>query len=128
MKARLATRIAIWWAAIWVVPSWHDAPDPDALILELDPGLAFGTGSHPTTRLCLRWLDENVRGGETLHAVALPERLLLVMGAEQTGVDPFLADAATLRLAIPGTGAVESLNVASATSVFLAEWWRQQRA
>ena len=69
-----------------------------------------------------------VRGGETLHAVALPERLLLVMGAEQTGVDPFLADAATLRLAIPGTGAVESLNVASATSVFLAEWWRQQRA
>jgi TrmH RNA methyltransferase len=69
-----------------------------------------------------------VRGGETLHAVALPQRLLLVMGAEQTGVDPFLADAATLRLAIPGTGAVESLNVASATSVFLAEWWRQQRA
>ena len=69
-----------------------------------------------------------VRGGETLHAVALPERLLLVMGAEQTGVDPVLADAATLRLAIPGTGAVESLNVASATSVFLAEWWRQQRA
>ncbi|MDO8439174.1 MAG: 50S ribosomal protein L11 methyltransferase, partial [Telluria sp.] len=37
---------------IWVVPSWHEAPDPDALILELDPGLAFGTGSHPTTRLC----------------------------------------------------------------------------
>lgn len=42
---------------IWVVPSWHDAPDPDALILELDPGLAFGTGSHPTTRLCMEWLE-----------------------------------------------------------------------
>ena len=69
-----------------------------------------------------------VRGGEPLHAAALPQRLLLVMGAEQSGVDPLLADAATLRLAIPGTGAVESLNVASATSVFLAEWWRQQRA
>lgn len=43
---------------IWVVPSWHDAPEPDALVLELDPGLAFGTGSHPTTRLCMEWLEE----------------------------------------------------------------------
>lgn len=42
---------------IWVVPSWHDAPNPDALVLELDPGLAFGTGSHPTTRLCMEWLE-----------------------------------------------------------------------
>ncbi len=42
---------------IWVVPSWHDAPDPGALVLELDPGLAFGTGSHPTTRLCMEWLE-----------------------------------------------------------------------
>lgn len=42
---------------IWVVPSWHDAPDANALILELDPGLAFGTGSHPTTRLCMEWLE-----------------------------------------------------------------------
>lgn len=42
---------------IWVVPSWHAIPDPDALVLELDPGLAFGTGSHPTTRLCMEWLE-----------------------------------------------------------------------
>lgn len=42
---------------IWVVPSWHDAPDSGALVLELDPGLAFGTGSHPTTRLCMEWLE-----------------------------------------------------------------------
>jgi ribosomal protein L11 methyltransferase len=48
---------------IWVVPSWHDAPDPSALVLELDPGLAFGTGSHPTTRLCMEWLEAHpVRG------------------------------------------------------------------
>lgn len=44
---------------IWVVPSWHDAPDANALVLELDPGLAFGTGSHPTTRLCMEWLEAN---------------------------------------------------------------------
>lgn len=42
---------------IWVVPSWHEVPDANALVLELDPGLAFGTGSHPTTRLCMEWLE-----------------------------------------------------------------------
>ena len=45
---------------IWVVPSWHQAPDADAIVLELDPGLAFGTGSHPTTRLCMEWMEENL--------------------------------------------------------------------
>lgn len=51
---------------LWIVPSWHAAPDPDALVLVLDPGLAFGTGSHPTTRLCLKWLEASVRGGESV--------------------------------------------------------------
>lgn len=49
---------------LWIVPSWADAPDPGALNLVLDPGLAFGTGSHPTTRLCLQWLERTVIGGE----------------------------------------------------------------
>ncbi|QWD64262.1 50S ribosomal protein L11 methyltransferase [Polynucleobacter sp. MWH-UH2A] len=45
---------------IWVVPSWHEAPnDPNAICLAVDPGLAFGTGSHPTTHLCLLWLEEH---------------------------------------------------------------------
>lgn len=48
---------------LWIVPSWHVAPDPTAINLELDPGLAFGTGSHPTTRLCLEWLEANVTPG-----------------------------------------------------------------
>lgn len=49
---------------LWIVPSWHQIPDPAAVNLILDPGLAFGTGSHPSTKLCLTWLDENLRGGE----------------------------------------------------------------
>ena len=49
---------------LWIVPSWHAAPDPTAINLELDPGLAFGTGSHPTTRLCLDWLCDQISGGE----------------------------------------------------------------
>ncbi|MDA8257890.1 MAG: 50S ribosomal protein L11 methyltransferase [Betaproteobacteria bacterium] len=51
---------------LWIVPSWHAAPDANAINLVLDPGLAFGTGSHPTTFLCLQWLTETLRGGETL--------------------------------------------------------------
>lgn len=51
---------------LWIVPSWHAAPNPEAVNLVLDPGLAFGTGSHPTTRLCLEWLCANIKGEESL--------------------------------------------------------------
>jgi ribosomal protein L11 methyltransferase len=51
-------------AKLWIVPSWAQAPDPGAVNLVLDPGLAFGTGSHPSTRLCLQWLERTLRGGE----------------------------------------------------------------
>ena len=51
---------------IWVVPSWHDVPDPNAVVLELDPGLAFGTGSHPTTRLCMEWLEAHPLQGASV--------------------------------------------------------------
>ena len=48
---------------LWIVPSWCAPPRPDALNITLDPGLAFGTGSHPTTRACLAWLRRNVTPG-----------------------------------------------------------------
>jgi len=55
---------------LWVVPSWHPVPDAahtrDAIVLRLDPGMAFGTGDHATTRLCLAWLDDHLRGGESV--------------------------------------------------------------
>jgi ribosomal protein L11 methyltransferase len=44
---------------LWVIPSWAELPTVDAITLRLDPGLAFGTGAHPTTWQCLRWLDEH---------------------------------------------------------------------
>ncbi|MEN9460899.1 MAG: hypothetical protein RIS84_919 [Pseudomonadota bacterium] len=43
---------------LWICPSWETPPDPDAINIMLDPGLAFGTGTHPTTALCLEWLDQ----------------------------------------------------------------------
>ena len=48
---------------LWIVPTWHTPSDPAAINIVLDPGLAFGTGSHPTTRLCLRWLDSHMSKG-----------------------------------------------------------------
>ena len=51
---------------MWIVPSWCEPVDPEAINLALDPGVAFGTGSHPTTRLCLRWLARELAAGESV--------------------------------------------------------------
>ncbi|KAB7774369.1 MULTISPECIES: TrmH family RNA methyltransferase [Xanthomonas] len=63
-----------------------------------------------------------VDGGDDLFATALPQRLVYVMGAESDGMDRDFAQACDLRLSIPGSGAVESLNVAAATAVLLGTW------
>ena len=52
---------------LWICPSWREPPDPNAVNLKLDPGLAFGTGTHPTTALCLQWLDrEDLEGKQVI--------------------------------------------------------------
>jgi ribosomal protein L11 methyltransferase len=51
---------------LWICPSWRDVPEPDAVNVMLDPGLAFGTGTHPTTALCLTWLDGLDLTGKTV--------------------------------------------------------------
>ena len=77
---------------LWIVPTWHTPSDPAAINIVLDPGLAFGTGSHPTTRLCLRWLDANIRGGESVLDYGCGSGILAIaaskLGAGSvTGVD-----------------------------------------
>ena len=51
---------------LWICPSWRDIPEPDAVNVMLDPGLAFGTGTHPTTALCLEWLESLDLQGKTV--------------------------------------------------------------
>jgi len=77
---------------LWIVPSWHEAPDPNALVLVLDPGMAFGTGSHPTTRLCLEWLESVVRPGVSILDYGCGSGILAIAAAklgagEVLGVD-----------------------------------------
>ena len=77
---------------LWIVPTWHAPPQPGAVNVILDPGAAFGTGSHPTTRLCLGWLERHVRTGDTVLDYGCGSGILgiaaLKLGAAQaTGVD-----------------------------------------
>jgi len=80
---------------LWIVPSWHQPPEPNALNLLLDPGLAFGTGSHPTTALCLQWLETaNLQGRRVLDfgcgsgILALAALLLSAKEVIGTDIDP----------------------------------------
>jgi ribosomal protein L11 methyltransferase len=66
---------------LWIVPSWHESPDPAAINLILDPGMAFGTGSHPTTRLCLEWLERNVTESSTLLDYGCGSGILAIAAA-----------------------------------------------
>ncbi len=77
---------------LWIVPSWHTAPDAQAINLMLDPGLAFGTGSHPTTSLCLDWLCGAVGANSRVLDYGCGSGILAIAAArlgavEVTGVD-----------------------------------------
>ena len=93
-------------ARLWVVPSWHTPPEPPAIAVSLDPGVAFGTGSHATTRLCLRWLERHVHGGETVLDYGSGSGILAIAAmklgaAHAAGVD---IDPAAVRAAKENAG------------------------
>ena len=67
---------------IWIVPSWHAPPDAASVVLRLDPGLAFGTGSHPSTRLVLKFLERCIRGGERVLDYGCGSGILAIAAAK----------------------------------------------
>jgi ribosomal protein L11 methyltransferase len=86
---------------LWIVPSWHESPDPSAVNLILDPGMAFGTGSHPTTRLCLEWLERTVDADCTVLDYGCGSGILAIaaarLGAGRVAgvdIDPLAVEAA----------------------------------
>ncbi len=77
---------------LWIVPSWNEPPNPEAINIRLDPGVAFGTGSHPTTKLCLMWLDEHCKSGMSMLDFGCGTGILAIAAAklgasEVAGVD-----------------------------------------
>lgn len=86
---------------MWIVPSWNEPPDPSAINIRLDPGVAFGTGSHPTTHLCLKWLDSHVTDGQRVLDYGCGTGILAIaaakVGAKEvkgTDIDPQAVEAA----------------------------------
>jgi ribosomal protein L11 methyltransferase len=66
---------------LWIVPSWLQPPDPQGVNIILDPGMAFGTGTHPTTALCLRWLDAANLAGSTVIDYGCGSGILAIAAA-----------------------------------------------
>ena len=87
----------------WVVPSWHEPPSEAKWVMRLDPGLAFGTGTHPTTRMCLRWIAEHPPTGQRVLDYGCGSGILAIgaamLGATQVDavdIDPDAVSAALL--------------------------------
>lgn len=79
-------------ARLWIVPSWHTPPDADAVVIRLDPGVAFGTGSHPTTRLVLQWLDAFPPVGKRVLDYGCGSGILAIAAAKLGARDVFGTD------------------------------------
>jgi ribosomal protein L11 methyltransferase len=107
--------------AFWIVPSWHEPPAQARQVIRLDPGLAFGTGTHPTTRMCLRWIAQQPAGrrarwqrvldygcgsgilaiGAALHGAQGIDAVDIDPAAVQATQDNALANGVQLRAGLP---------------------------
>ena len=71
----------------WIVPTWHEPPAQAKHIIRLDPGLAFGTGTHPTTRMCLRWISQHGMSGQRVLDYGCGSGILAIGAAKYGATD-----------------------------------------
>ena len=85
--------------AFWIVPTWHEPPAQATLVIRLDPGLAFGTGTHPTTRMCLRWIAGHPPAGQRVLDYGCGSGILAIGAATfgATDIDAVDIDAAAVQ-------------------------------
>ena len=94
-----------------VLPSWEEKPETDRIVLKLDPGMAFGTGAHHTTRMCLEFLEKTVKEGDTMldlgcgsGILSIAARLLGAVEATAVDIDPIAESIAYENAAMNGIG------------------------
>ncbi len=91
----------------WIVPTWHEPPAQARQVIRLDPGLAFGTGTHPTTRMCLRWIAQNKLAGQRVLDYGCGSGILAI-GAAKFGaiaIDAVDIDEAAVASAVANAAA-----------------------
>lgn len=93
---------------IWIVPSWHTPPDPQAINIRIDPGAAFGTGAHPTTRLCLQWMERNPPTGLSVLDYGCGSGILSICAAALGAADVVGVDIDPAAIATAGHNAQEN--------------------
>jgi ribosomal protein L11 methyltransferase len=93
----------------WIVPTWHDPPQQARQVIRLDPGLAFGTGTHPTTRMCLRWIAREPMQGQRVLDYGCGSGILAIAAAkfgatsvDAVDIDPAAVEAARANAAANG--------------------------
>lgn len=93
----------------WIVPSWHEPPAEARTVIRLDPGLAFGTGTHPTTRMCLRWIARHDMAGRRVLDYGCGSGILAIAAAKRgaatvdaVDIDPAAVESTRLNAAANG--------------------------
>ncbi len=94
---------------LWICPSWLPPPEPDAINLLLDPGMAFGTGEHPTTAQCLEWLVENPPKGKTIIDYGCGSGILAIAAMKSGAARAIAVDIDPLALEVARENAVRNL-------------------
>jgi ribosomal protein L11 methyltransferase len=106
---------------LWVCPSWCEIPDPQAINIILDPEMAFGTGTHPTTALCLEWIAENIQPGNTVVDYGCGSGILAIAAAKLGATKVYGIEIDPVALEVSNNNALKN-NISSAVfSTYLTD-------